>query len=219
MLEYAVNFYDILFGEEQRSGVKLDEDFWEEEEKVTQAENDILEAKITEEEIKEAIFGSYVEGAAGPDGFSFLFYQKFWEIIKADFMALVREFEKGKLNVSRLNYAIITLIPKEPEAKNLKKFRPISLINCSFKIFSKAMNNRLVKICDRLLANNQSAFIEGRYILESVVTAHEIIHETVKIKKQGLILKLDYEKAYDRVNWGFLMETLESRGFSKKWIS
>jgi len=66
-------------------------------------------------------------------------------------MSLVREFESGNLNLGKLNYAMITLIPKEPEAKVLKKFRPISLLNCSFKIFSKALNNRLIKVADKLL--------------------------------------------------------------------
>jgi hypothetical protein len=55
-------------------------------------------------------------------------------------------FEHDKLNLDRLNYAMITLIPKEPEAKKLKKIRPISLINCSFKIFAKLLNNRLIKV-------------------------------------------------------------------------
>jgi hypothetical protein len=98
-------------------------------------------------------------------------------------MALVKGFEKGEVNVARLNYAIITLIPKE-EAKNLKKFRSISLINCSFKIFAKAMNNRLELICDRLLAYNQTPFVIGRFIWESVVVAHKIIHDATKKKKK-----------------------------------
>jgi hypothetical protein len=114
----------------------------------------MLEARLTEEEIKKAIDGSYAEGALGPDGFSFLFYQKFWHVIKIDFMALVRGFEKREVNVARINYAMIILIPKEEEARNLRKFRPISLINCSFKIFAKTMNNRLESICGRLLAPN-----------------------------------------------------------------
>ena len=80
-----------------------------------------------------------------------MFYQVFWETIKTDFMSLVREFESGNLNLGKLNYAMITLIPKEPEAKVLKKFRPISLLNCSFKFFSKALNNRLIKVADKLL--------------------------------------------------------------------
>jgi hypothetical protein len=95
-------------------------------------------------------------------------------------MKVVKDFESGHLNLDRLNYAVITLIPKELEAKLLKKFRPISLLNCSFKIFGKAINNRLIKLADRLISKNQSAFIKGRFILESVVAAHEIIHDIYK---------------------------------------
>lgn len=80
-----------------------------------------MEAPFSEEEIRLVLFESYAEGAPGPDGFSFMFYQAFWDVIKSDFMSLVKDFESGKLNLDRLNYAMITLIPKEPEAKNLKK--------------------------------------------------------------------------------------------------
>jgi hypothetical protein len=132
MLKHVVAFYKNLFGEEASEGLKLDEDIWEVEEKVTSEENQILEAQFSVEEIKEAIDSSYAEGALGPDGFSFMFYQKFWPIIKDDFMAIVREFEAGRANMARLNYAMIILIPKEDGAKTLRKFRPISLINCSF---------------------------------------------------------------------------------------
>lgn len=132
-------------------------------------------------------------------------------------MNLIKDFEAEKLNLDRLNYAMITLIPKEPEATHLKKFRPISLINCSFKIFAKALNNRLFKIADRLICANQTAFIKGRFILESVVTAHEIIHEVHNNKESGIILKLDYEKAYDRISWTFIDDMLSSRGFGAKW--
>jgi hypothetical protein len=89
----------------------------------------MLAANFSKEEIKRTIDSSYAKGALGQDRFSFLFYQKFWLIIKADLMALVRGFEKGEINIGRLNYAMITLIPKEEEAKTLKKLRPISLIN------------------------------------------------------------------------------------------
>jgi hypothetical protein len=119
---------------------------------------------------------SYVEGAPGPDGFSFIFYQKFWIVIKDDLMVVVRGSEKGEINLARLNNVRIILIPKEEGANTLKKFRPISLINYSFKIFAKALNSRLERLCARLLAPNQTTFVRGRYILESVVSAHETIH-------------------------------------------
>lgn len=178
-----------------------------------------MESPFSEEEIRNAIFESYADGAPGPDGFSFMFYHHFWELIKEDFMRLVRDFEVGGLNLDRLNYAIITLVPKEPDAKLLKKFRPTSLLNCSFKIFGKALNNRLIRVADRLIAKNQTAFIKGRFILVSVVAAHEIIHDIHKNKEKGIVLKLDYEKAYDRVSWSFLEKMLLSRGFGGKWVS
>jgi hypothetical protein len=93
MLNYAVDFYKTLFGDEPISEVKLDENFEGLEDKVTVDENKMLEASFTEKEIKTAIYESYAEGAPGPDGFSFLFYHHFWDLIKTDFMNLVKDFE------------------------------------------------------------------------------------------------------------------------------
>ena len=115
-------------------------------------------------------------------------------------MWMVRDFERGILDIYKLNHAIITLIPKIPMAKDMKNFRPISLSNCDVKIFSKAMTTRASPLCDRLISSNQTAFIKGRFILESVVMAHEVIHEVHRSGTAGLVLKLDYEKAYDRVS-------------------
>jgi len=114
MLNHVVDFYKSLFGQEESSGVKLDDDFWMEDEKVTSLENDLLEADFSEEETKEAVFGSYADGAPGPDGLPFLFYQVFWDVIKKDLMMLVNSFGKGQLDLDRLNYGMIILIPKEP---------------------------------------------------------------------------------------------------------
>jgi hypothetical protein len=133
-------------------------------------------------------------------------------------MAIVKEFQSGKANMARLNYVMIILIPKEEEAKSLKKFRPISLINYSFKVFVEALNTKLKRICNRLLAPNQTAFVMGKYILESVAAAHEIIHEANRSREKGVVMKLDYEKTYNRVSWHFLEEMLSSRGFGSKWI-
>jgi hypothetical protein len=199
LIEHAVQFYRKLFCKEHRENMGLDENFWAEV-KVTPEENELLEKEFYEEEVKRDIDESYVEGGGRPDGFSFLFYQKFWKIIKEDLMALIKGFEKGSVKMDMLNFAMIILIPKEEDARILKKYRHISLINCSFKIFSIVMNNRIETLCGRLLTPNQIAFVRDKFILESVVFAHETIHDVVNKKKKGMILKLDYEKAYDRVD-------------------
>lgn len=89
MIGLAVNFYKDLFAKEDRCCVRLEEGFWEESRRVTLEENESLVAPFSELEIKEAIFGCYPEGAPGPDGLSFLFYQKFWDIIKSDIVAMI----------------------------------------------------------------------------------------------------------------------------------
>jgi hypothetical protein len=105
-----------------------------------------------------------------------MFYQKFWGVIKDDLLAMFKDLSSGNLDLYRLNFALITIIPKEKDARTMNKFRPISLLNCSYKIFTKVLTNRISGIADRLVASNQTTFIKGRYILESVVTVHEVLH-------------------------------------------
>lgn len=102
MVNIAVNFYKDLFKKEDRENIRL-ENFWDEDELVTREENEDLEKPFSEEEIKEDVFGSYVEGAPGPDGLSFLFYRKFWDVIKVDLCRMFHEFWNGKLDLYRLN--------------------------------------------------------------------------------------------------------------------
>jgi hypothetical protein len=127
MLNHAMDFYKKLFGDEAKKNIRLSENFWSADEKVFSQENEALEAKLYEDEIRKAIFESYVEGAPGPDGFPFLFYQKFRNVIKINLMRIVRIFDKEGSGLSRLNYASVTLIPKEEGARTLKKFRPDKL--------------------------------------------------------------------------------------------
>jgi hypothetical protein len=105
------------------------------EECVTANQNRGLEGPFTEEEVKKAIFDSYSDGAPSPDGLPFIFYQHFWDMLKDDLMAMFKDFHEGDLDLFRLNIAILTLIPKEPDASSMKKFRPISLLNFCFKFF------------------------------------------------------------------------------------
>jgi hypothetical protein len=79
---------------------------------------------------------------------------------------------------------MVTLIPKENDAREMRKFRPISLLNCSFNFFTKVITNRSTRILDRLISYKKSTFIKGRSILESVVTAHEIVHEVHRKKNK-----------------------------------
>jgi hypothetical protein len=91
------------------------------------------------------------------------------------------------------------------------------MLNVSFKIFTKVLANRVSSVACKVIKPSQTAFLPGRYILEGVVTLHETIHELHRKKLSGIILKLDFEKAYDKVNWDFLQQVLRMKGFSEKW--
>ena len=120
-----------------------------------------LSAPFLEEVIRQAIFCSYADGVRGSDGFHFLFYLKLWDLIKKDFIAMVRAFERNELDIARVNYVMLTFIPKENNVTMMKKFRPTALFNRSLKIFSKALNNILITIIDRLISPNLMAFRKG----------------------------------------------------------
>jgi predicted DNA-binding helix-hairpin-helix protein len=119
---------------------------------------------FTEEEIKEAIFQMEHNKAPGPDGFPAKFYQVFWQVMKADLMAMFYDFHKGELPLYSLNFGIITLLPKCEEAIRIQQYRPICVLNVSFKIFTKVTTNRVNKVAQKVIRPTQTAFLPGRYI-------------------------------------------------------
>jgi hypothetical protein len=99
-----------------------------------------------------------------PDGFPTEFYQHFWNIIKTDLLALFNEFHQGTLPLHRLNFDVITLLPKKVEATMIQQYRPICLLNLSFKIFTKVLTNRINLIAQKVIISSQTAFLPSRYL-------------------------------------------------------
>lgn len=196
------SFYKKLFGYQPERRVRLADRVWEVSGRLSEGDNVRLTRPFTEEEVGEVISNLKANSATGPDGFSYTFYKSCWGIIKSDFMKLMEDFYEGNLDLGRLNYGAITLIPKVRDAFNVKQFRPIYLLNVSFKIFSNILMNRLTEVADKLEDKSQTAFIKGRYILDGVVVLHETLHELKRKKQKGMIFKIDFEKAYDSVKWG-----------------
>ena len=102
---------------------------------MTQEDNELLTSEFIGAEVKSAIFQMEHNKAPGPDGFPAEFYQVFWEVIKDDLMALFADFHNEDLNLFSLNFGIITLIPKVQEATKIQQYRPICVLNVSFKFF------------------------------------------------------------------------------------
>jgi hypothetical protein len=173
-----------------------------------------LELTFTAEELEEVLLSMKPDSAPGPDGLPVLFFKRFWEILRAPILKILNDFALGRVDIARLNFGIISLIPKVKGADQIKQFRPIALINVIFKFVSKAYAIRLAPLAHRTIDRSQSAFIQGRCLHEGALALHEIVHELHSKKQEGLLLKLDFEKAFDRVNWDFLQEVLLRKGFS-----
>ncbi|KAM3255799.1 hypothetical protein ACQJBY_048779 [Aegilops geniculata] len=181
--------------------------------------NEALVAPFTEDEVLAAIKGMNPASAPGPDGLPVTFFKTFWQVVKPEVMALFEEFYSGAMDLGRLNYGIISLIPKVPGASDIRQFRPITVINVIFRILAKGYANRVTLLADSITHPNQSAFIQGRFILDGVLVFHEVLHE-VRVKHlRAVFLKLDFHKAYDTVHWPFLREVLLRKGFDDRWVT
>jgi hypothetical protein len=136
LLDHATAFYKNLFGPAIDYGIRLANDTWSAEEKMDDLDRESMDRPFSEEEIKNTIDQMENNKAAGPDGIPAEFYKVCWDIIKLDIMAAFNDFHRHKIDLKRINYGIITLIPKGPEADKIQKFRPICLLQVLFKIFT-----------------------------------------------------------------------------------
>jgi hypothetical protein len=113
---------------------------------------------------------------------------------------LFRDFYMGNLDVKKINYGTISLIPKVKEAERMQQFRPICLLNCLYKWITKCLTFRLEPVAARLIHKSQTTFIKRKDIMNSILALLEILHETKIKRKVGVVLKLNFEKAYDKIN-------------------
>jgi hypothetical protein len=174
---FITEYYKRLFGPPDQNHFSLLEDISSDIPQLSADESNILVADFTEKEVEEAIMSMERNKALGPDGFPAEFYQKFWEVIKEDLMAMFAQLRTGELPLFKLNFGVITLLPKKEDASRIEQYRPICLLNASFKVFTKVGTNRVTSIAQKVIRPSQSAFIPGRNILEGVVVLHETIHK------------------------------------------
>jgi hypothetical protein len=123
------------------------------------------------------------------------------------------QFEKS------LNATFLALIPKKTRTIGIRDFRPISLVGGIYKIIAKVLANRLSLVLGSIISNSQNVFVKGQKISDLVLIANECLDSCLKLGISGVICKLDLEKAYDHVNWKFLLYMLKRCGFQDKWRS
>ena len=168
---------------------------------VTDQENSELCKIPTREEIKKVVFGMKSLKTPGPDGFPALFYKHYWDTVGDQVVQATQSFFRNGWLLKDFNKTFIHLIPKKKGACNFNHFHPIGLCNICYKVISKILVNRLRPLLNKMVDPTQVAFMPNRWINENVVLAHEIVHSFKYTgKKKGFLgIKLDFQKAYDRM--------------------
>ena len=120
-----------------------------------------------------------------------------------------------------MNYTHIVLIPKINEPKTVADYRPISFTNVISRLVSKVLASRLKLILPNVISDSQSAFVPNRLITDNITVAFEVFHR-MRNKRTGrkgqMAIKLDINKAFDRVEWSFLRNIMIKLGFDVRWI-
>jgi hypothetical protein len=178
-----------------------------------------LPALFSREEIDGVIKRLPVDKAPGPDGFNGLFLKSCWDIIKEDFYQLCDDFWEGKISVQCLKNSLITLIPKILTPETVNDYRPISLLNCVVKVLTKLLADRLQKWIIRLVHRNQYGFKRSGTIQNCLARAYEFLYQCHASGVECVVLKIDFEKAFDTVSHQSILEILKYRGFDSRWIN
>ena len=216
ILKEQKNFYESLY----KSNLNIKFEMKREPpHKVNEEMKVTLDSELTLEEVSEALVQTKRFKTPGPDGIPCDFYKMFYGKLK-DLMldAFKYAFQARKIHQSSRE-GIISLIPK-PNRDNryLKNWRLIILLCADYKLLAKAISNRIRGQLKDLIDKDQSAFVQGRDIANNIWKIDDVIHLCYKHKIEGLLLSIDFEKAFDRVEYSSILKTLEYFGFGLQLI-
>ena len=220
--EAHFNFYRKLYSRDQVD-LAIQRDFLSKlDVSLNNDDSTFCENILSTKEISHAVRGLSQGKTPGSDGLPAEFYVKFWKQLSPILLQLYNDcFDHGSLSFS-MQESITRLIFKKDDPKNLKNWRPISLLNVDYKILSKALTNRLLRVLSSIVQDDQTCSVPGRTIFDNLVLLRDTLDYITQTDEPGILVSLDQEKAFDRVDRTFLSNVLVKFGFGpifQKWIS
>jgi len=219
ILKVASNYYEKLYSDKTVTQDILDDEILNATESLNDEDKISCEGPITIQECETIVKSFSKNKSPGNDGITAEFYQYFWPEISG---LLIDSFnygyDKQEMSTSQ-RQAIITLIDKGKDRSYIENWRPISLLNVDYKIASKAIANRLHNLIPKLIGLHQTGFVKGRYINDTIRTLYDIIDYCHITGTCGLLLLIDFEKAFDSLNWKYMFTVLKNMNFGESFIN
>lgn len=188
--------------------------------KLDEESKSLCESEITMEECALALKNLANNKSPGSDGFTTNFYKFFWSDIKS---LLFDSFKYSYNNMclsQNQKLSILNLLPKkEKDLRYLANWRPVSLLNTDYKILTKVLAIRLQKVIYKLINSDQVGYVKGRFIGENIRTMFDIMNYIDNSKESGFFVQVDFEKAFDSIEWSFLIKGLKSYNFGSYFIN
>jgi exonuclease III len=220
ILDYIKEYYTKIYSlNSDVSHETEDLNYFQSEKKLSKDDKNHLDSPFTEEEISEAVKELPRGKTPGLDGFTVEFYKFFWNDLKEAFMYMLTDvYINEHLSIDQKR-GVITLIPKQDkDLKKIGNWRPISILNTDYKIITKGLANRLKKVLPDIINEDQNGFVLGRLIGQNVRIVKDLMDYCQTTDIKGLLVMLDFEKAFDSLSWSFITHTLKQFNFGPNYI-
>lgn len=174
---------------------------------------------ISENEVIAAIEGLKSGKSPGSDGIGIEFYKMYKKEVGPILVEVFRGMERTGLVQDRMVEGVITLIYKQKGSRlDLENYRPISLLNVDYKILTKLLANRMKRVIGEIVQPTQNYSVPGRDIVDTIGTVRDVIEYMKRDGAGGVVVGIDWNKAFDRVEHDYLYRVLERFGFGGRMV-
>ena len=217
----AVSHFEAFLNDSHESGTDVTQEEIRDlvDYRCSSADTALLMKPVLEAEIKDILFSMPSNKAPGPDGYPMEFYKAAWPVVGKDVVSAIKSFFIFGFMPHSVNATLLSLVPKSADAEKISDYRLIACCNVIYKVISKILANSLKRLLPSFISSNQSTFVKDRLLMENVLLAYELVKNYHKDSVSArCAVKIDISKAFDLVQWYFMLSILSEMNLPEKFI-